>query len=565
MQTPRPGSDKIFLYSVLDHSDGNNKVEVFAIRFRDADSASQFREAFEKAKTDNAGKMNASAVPSPAVAAAGGGGGGGEAAPSGTPSQPEPVPEPAGPPQEIPQATELSEIYGADKAAEAETRFEAITARFGELFDGAAPTFFVRAPGRVNLIGEHVDYHHYPVCPFALEHDVVIAGCATEPGDAVHVANMDVERYPQATFASDPDAEVLGEEGGAQWHHYVQCGFKGAFEAMESRPDAPVGMQLLVDGRVPQAAGLSSSSALVVASVLATLQANDRVVSAQKLSAAATNCERHIGTLSGGMDQAIASLAKAGEASVIEFAPRLAVRHVRLPADAAFIVADSGVRSAKAEDAALRYNRRVIEGKLAAKLVAKKAGVADWRNIRTLHQLQGSIFGVSTPTDLLAKIDEHLKQEPYSGEELEGDENFGVALPELFAGEAHGSGWNAALAEVAGTEQVLQLHRRARHVASEAARVDSFRRACEDGSGVARLGELMNESQASCKDDYECSTEELDQMVGIAREAGAAGARLTGAGWGGCIVALAAVDKVEDVLAALRSRYFEAKVRSSWH
>jgi len=81
---------------------------------------------------------------------------------------------------------------------------------------------------------------------------------------------------------------------------------------------------------------------------------------------------------------------------------------------------------------------------------------------------------------------------------------------------------------------------RARHVLTEAERVSRFREICNlhDDKALVELGRLMDESHASCSGDYDCSCPELDDLVSICRKAGALGARLTGAGWGGCAVAL---------------------------
>ena len=84
----------------------------------------------------------------------------------------------------------------------------------------------------------------------------------------------------------------------------------------------------------------------------------------------------------------------------------------------------------------------------------------------------------------------------------------------------------------------FKLYQRARHVYEEAYRVQEFRKICESTKDVERLGQLMLESHESCQELYECSHPSLDELVSNALEAGAIGARLTGAGWGGCIVAM---------------------------
>ena len=114
------------------------------------------------------------------------------------------------------------------------------------------------------------------------------------------------------------------------------------------------------------------------------------------------------------------------------------------------------------------------------------------------------------------------------------------------------------------SEAAFELQKRARHVASEADRVGALQAACaaqEGGEAAAlrEMGRLMSESHASCRDDYECSSPGLDRLCELATANGALGARLTGAGWGGCIVALAHADQAPALLAALKAEYFAPK------
>ncbi|MED6293196.1 N-acetylgalactosamine kinase [Characodon lateralis] len=109
----------------------------------------------------------------------------------------------------------------------------------------------------------------------------------------------------------------------------------------------------------------------------------------------------------------------------------------------------------------------------------------------------------------------------------------------------------------------FKLHQRAKHVYGEAARVIRFKSVCDAGSAetITMLGELMNQSHASCRDLYECSCPELDQLVDICLKAGAVGSRLTGAGWGGCAVSMVPSQKAESFLQAVRDAYYSPDPR----
>ena len=107
----------------------------------------------------------------------------------------------------------------------------------------------------------------------------------------------------------------------------------------------------------------------------------------------------------------------------------------------------------------------------------------------------------------------------------------------------------------------FQLYKRAKHVYSEALRVLKFRNVCLQSSPtppqsiLQDLGDLMNNSQRSCAEDFECSCPELNELTALARTAGAYGSRLTGAGWGGCTVSLVSEDQVESFTAKLKGGY----------
>ena len=112
-----------------------------------------------------------------------------------------------------------------------------------------------------------------------------------------------------------------------------------------------------------------------------------------------------------------------------------------------------------------------------------------------------------------------------------------------FAGLAAFRAWKPPLSDGEASEIV------------EGARVSAAIAAMEHGD-LAGFGTLMDASHTSLRDDYDVSSRELDRLVEVAREGGAAGARLTGAGFGGCIVALAPADAADVVLSELRERFY---------
>ncbi|KAH7967899.1 hypothetical protein HPB52_003814 [Rhipicephalus sanguineus] len=133
--------------------------------------------------------------------------------------------------------------------------------KYRETF-GKDPEFYVRAPGRVNLIGEHIDYCGYAVLPMAVQQDILLA-CGHNNSTLLQLANVD-SRYP--SYSAPIDGLKIDDVQPC-WHHYFMCGVKAAVEDAGACDlgVSPPGLDVMVHGTVPQSAGLSSSSALVIA------------------------------------------------------------------------------------------------------------------------------------------------------------------------------------------------------------------------------------------------------------------------------------------------------------
>ncbi len=180
-------------------------------------------------------------------------------------------------------------------------------------------------------------------------------------------------------------------------------------------------------------------------------------------------------------------------------------------------------------------------------MLGKKLSLPDWNKHLRLGDLQKA-SGV-TLKDMAGKVSELLKVEPYSKQEIV--DILGIPEEELTASCLYGN--TSAMTE-------FHLYKRAMHVFTEAQRVYDFKAACDGAAGpdtLQALGDLMFQSHESCSRHYECSHPSLDRLVELAKEHGAIGARLTGAGWGGCSVALVPKDRVDAYLAGMKKDYYD--------
>ncbi|CAI9771113.1 unnamed protein product [Fraxinus pennsylvanica] len=463
----------------------------------------------------------------------------------------------------VPIYTTLEPVYGTEsQLEEAELRFNQLKSKFIEFF-GHSPDIYARSPGRVNLIGEHIDYEGYSVLPMAIRQDTIVAirKHDVDEDKVIRIGNVNCDKYSMCTYPVDPEQEI--DLKNHKWGHYFICGYKGFYEYAKSKGMSvgePLGLDIMVDGIVPTGSGLSSSAAFVCSSTIALMAAFGMNFPKKELAQLTCECERHIGTQSGGMDQAISVMAQSGFAELIDFNP-IRATDVRLPSGGTFIIAHSLAESQKAVTAATNYNNRVVECRLAAIVLAIKLGMKPQEALNTIKTLSDveeqcvSFASTHGSSDPILAVNEFLNEEPYSAEDIEK-----VTEEKL---EAIFSNSSSSL-DVLRAAKHFKLHQRAAHVYSEAKRVHAFKDAVSSNSSeedtLKQLGDLMNDSHYSCSVLYECSCPELEELVKICRDNGAFGARLTGAGWGGCVVALVKENAVPQFILNLKEQFFQSRI-----
>jgi galactokinase len=416
----------------------------------------------------------------------------------------------------------IETLYGDDAPAQRDRYSKAIETFRTHYGPGESLVF--RAPGRVNLIGEHTDYNHGFVFPVALDRDTLLI--ARPRHDAVVRLRNVEDVYPAVEFPLDPSL-VPARRG--DWSNYV----RGAAQLLARRAHSLglgsplVGLDALVDGAtpfgVPRGAGVSSSSALTVVAAVALAHVNGWCPERSDLAQFCAEAEWFVGTRGGVMDHFAAILSQRGHALFLDCRPstgvRYLTRHVPMPDGYRLMVVDSGVHHDNARGA---FNMRVA---------ACRAGVAllreSYPGVTHLRDIQSVAWPVLAPL-LPERI--AVRELPGAGDGL-GD------LPGITP------------------ETQLDVRARCRHVWTENQRVLDAVAALEAGD-VRRVGELLTAAHVSARDDYEVSCPEVEFLVRAALEVdGVAGARLTGAGWGGCIVALTAESSVDGFEQHVRACY----------
>lgn len=364
------------------------------------------------------------------------------------------------------------------------TTTQSLRAQFADAFqlDSHREIHVARAPGRVNLIGEHTDYNEGFVMPGAIGFYTRVA-CALN--DSEQLVMRSLQQQEEFRFAIDDPVPQAKHD----WTGYI----RGVVTELRRIGCSLGGADLLIDGRVPMNAGLSSSAALEVAAALALLRAAGKTLAPVELSKLCQRAENNfVGARCGIMDQFSSISGRAGHAILLD-CRSLQATYVPLSENVEIVICNTMVKHSVA---AGEYNRRREE------------------------------------------CDECMTFFRSEGLEI-------ASLRDL--SEQAFSRCGSRLSEV--------LFRRCRHVLTENSRVKQVAAAFEKHD-LAAVGIVMYESHASLRDHYEVSCPELNLMVDLARNVpGVYGSRMTGGGFGGCTVSLVERDAVERFKIEVAGKY----------
>ncbi|WP_211838221.1 galactokinase [Proteus terrae] len=357
-----------------------------------------------------------------------------------------------------------------------------VTRSFSSIF-GYAPTHFIQAPGRVNLIGEHTDYNDGFVLPCAINYQMVVAAAKRED-NIIRVIAVDYQNEVDE-FNLDNSIEFLPNK---MWANYV----RGVIHFLQKDNYSFHGMDIAISGNVPQGAGLSSSAALEVA-IGQTLKTLYQLPISQKEIAlnGQTAENQFVGCNCGIMDQLISACGEENHALLID-CRSLETSAVTMPENMVVMIINTNKKRGLVDS---EYNTRRQQCEEAAHIL----------NVTALRD--------ASLEDLVAK--------------------------------------KALMSDV--------VYRRARHVITENSRTLDAAEALRRGD-LTTLSQLMMQSHHSMRDDFEITVKEVDSLVEIVKSVigDRGGVRMTGGGFGGCVVALVTPDLVDKVVDSVKAQY-EAK------
>ena len=357
-----------------------------------------------------------------------------------------------------------------------------IEEKFLETF-GEEPELTAAAPGRVNLIGEHIDYSEGFVLPFAIK-DRTLAAVRKRDDSIVRIASAQRRNKIVTVDIADVKPGLKGE-----WERYAL----GVLWSM----GVTTGVDIMIDGHVPLGAGLSSSAALECSVATAMNHLFDMGFSLEELARLTQKAEnQYVGVPCGIMDQSVSLMATQGFALLLDCRD-LSTRNIP------FDVASHGLELLIIDTQA---HHALTDGGY-AKRRASCESVAAKLSVKSMRELS------------MAQLD-------------------------------------AARDQITETEYI-----RARHAVSEMKRVLD----CVDALSVgdfAKVGELINQSHVSLRDDYTVSCPELDTAVEASLAAGAMGSRMVGGGFGGSAIALIQASQTAQTIRAVESAFADKKFKA---
>lgn len=391
-------------------------------------------------------------------------------------------------------------------------------AKLFRLTFGAAPEGTYRAPGRVNVIGEHTDYNGGVAMPLALPHATYAAVSPRKDRRLRLVSaqmnepiELDLDDFAMSLTDKIPeDGSRVFKGPGA----YVGGTILGLEDVLKISGEFP-GFDVAIDSCVPLGSGLSSSAALECAVAVAVddlqeLGLAGSIAGRRQLLEAGRRAENfYVGAPTGGLDQAAALLCSPEHVILLD------------------------CRTFEAESCEFNMGAKGLELLVIDTKARHDLADGQYAKRRQTCEVAAAAMGVEFLGDLVP-----------AGENTD----VGALLGQLRE-------------KIGDTEIAQEVFRRARHVLTEIVRTRDFAAELQGEGCPDELGHLMNASHDSLREDYEVTCQELDVAVDSAREVGAYGARMTGGGFGGCAIALVEADEVEKTARAVMDAFAREGLR----
>lgn len=492
---------------------------------------------------------------------------------------------------------DLKKIYGdnPDLISQRKTTFLQTLNRFNKLYSGDKRVILIRVPGRANLMGKHIEHRGGYVNYFCIQREI-IAVVSPREDDRVILHNVN-SKFSQRAFSIQKE---IPEDKRGNWLDYIDevnisKGDWGNYAkaivlAFQNRyPDKKLrGMEVLINGNIPIAAGLSSSSALIVTGAIATIAFNNLKISKEELAEFCGEAEWYVGTRGGAGDHAAMIFGKRGFITHLRFFP-FTLDLAPFPADYEIVICNSFKGAPKSKEARNIFNEKIFTYEIALMLIKKNFPQfsdeliylrdVNAENLKVkedfIYQIIKSLPCTVTKKEILQQLPLEKKrlsslfqthQAPLHGYKVRDVCLFGLS-----------EGSRSKIFSHLLKKGDIQKLGRLMYISHDGDRLFKFNDKGEkcfwnNGTPDDYLDKLIKNLESDDFQEkekakiymqsggYRCSTEELDELIDIAEKVkGVAGACLTGAGLGGCILVLVRKENVEGLLKNMKEKYYQPR------
>ena len=500
----------------------------------------------------------------------------------------------------------LAKVYGVsdpELLADRRDAYRRVLLEFASRFDARRRVILVRAPGRINIIGRHIDWQGGHCNLMAVNQEVLVAA-APRHDDRIELRNVEPDSFPDASISL---GSLIGQlewddwlrcvngarleehlrRASGEWRIYVEAAMLRLQMAYRDR--LLPGLDMVVCGNIPLAAGMSSSSALVVATAEAAVALAGLDVLPRQFVNFCGEGEWFVGTRGGSADHAAMKFGAAGAITHVKFHEFEVLRQIRFPDTHRLVVCNSFTQARKAAGAKSAFNARVASYLAGVEMVRKRFPhvaplVTYVRDIEPEHLH----VGVEEIYRLLLAVPEEMTAAEIAAEFRHDHETWDKLAPH-FAGAAAGDVYPVRGVVLFGIGECARAREAARLFESGAAEeLGRLMQTSHDGERCYRVEDDLTATawSADVSDDYlrrriadaesgnasraaqaalhrqpggyRASTQQIDALVDIAgRTPGVAGAQIAGAGLGGCAMVLVEVDAVERLTQRLNRLFYE--------
>lgn len=496
----------------------------------------------------------------------------------------------------------LQEYYNDDQAV-LDRQLALIREVIRQAYDqlgGDAPAALIRSPGRLNAMGRHVDHQGGNCNLMTIGFETIMLVHPRED-DIVNVYHFDSENFSGRSFSirhilselpwddwqsvvDSPKLASMFREYGVHWSSYIMAAVMRLQKKFRWQP--LFGMDMFVHGNIPMAAGLSSSSSLVVGSAEAAVAVNGLDTCPAQLVSLCGESEWFVGTRGGSADHAAVKMGRRGSVVKVRFFDFAVEETVLFPEHYALVVCDSGIKARKSSDAKNQYNHRVACYRVGFQLILKhypqySSVLHHLRDVTTanlqiplsgIYRILLSLPETATRAELQRMLPEHDLSKYWATHAEPEDKCYPIRGVVMYGlGEMARSAMYTDIlkkGEMAEIGRMMDVSHDGDRVVSydEHWQATPFAAPVDNCYLIDRLADLESgeperviRSQLCWQPGYyACSIPEIDLMVDIAkRTPGVLGAQLAGAGLGGCMMVLAETDAIPKLVDHLKQGYYE--------